>query len=60
MLTCPSLPYPGAPYEPQNEQDFAAGDMVKVELDPDIWKYLQEGHGGWNDLMNMVSGVEAG
>ena len=27
---------------------------MKVELDPDVLKLLQEGHGGWNDLMFEV------
>ena len=44
----------GAPYEPLREGEFAAGDTVKVELDPDVWKLMQNGHGGWNDLMGMV------
>ena len=44
----------GAPYEPSREEEFAAGDSVKVELDPDVWKLMQNGHGGWNDLMSMV------
>lgn len=45
----------GAPYKPQRESDFAAGDRVKVELDPDVWRLMQEGHGGWNDLMTVVN-----
>ena len=44
----------GAPYEPLREEEFSAGDTVKVELDPDVWKLMQNGHGGWNDLMGMV------
>ena len=28
---------------------------MKVALDPDIWKSMQQGHGGWNDLMATVS-----
>ena len=44
----------GAPYEPLKEGEFAAGDSVKVELDPDVWKLMQNGHGGWNDRMSMV------
>ena len=34
---------------------FAAGDRIKVVLNPDVWKLLQEDHGGWNDLMSVVS-----
>ena len=37
--------------------DLAAGDMVKVALDPDDWKAMQSGHGEWNDLMAEVSFV---
>ena len=44
----------GAPYGPSSEGEFAAGDSVKVELDPDVWKLMQNGHGGWNDRMSMV------
>lgn len=35
--------------------DLAAGDMVKVALNPDDWKAMQSGHGEWNDLMAEVS-----
>ena len=44
----------GAPCEFSGARVFAAGDVVKVELDPDVLKLLQEGHGGWNDLMFEV------
>ena len=44
----------GAPYEPPKDGEFSAGDTVKVELDPDVWKLMQNGHGGWNDLMANV------
>ena len=44
----------GAPFEPLREGEFSAGDTVKVELDPDVWKLMQNGHGGWNDLMANV------
>lgn len=45
----------GAPYEPPKETQFAAGDQIKVELDPDLWREMQMGHGGWNEAMAMVS-----
>ncbi|XP_035697228.1 E3 ubiquitin-protein ligase MIB2-like isoform X1 [Branchiostoma floridae] len=32
-------------------QNFRVGDKVKVQLDVDILKQLQEGHGGWNPKM---------
>ena len=44
----------GAAYKPPRETVLAAGDRIKVELNPDIWKIMQEGHGGWNDLMSVV------
>lgn len=44
----------GASCEFSGPRVFAAGDVVKVELDPDVLKLLQEGHGGWNDLMFEV------
>ena len=44
----------GAPYEPPQKTVLAAGDRIKVELNPDVWKVMQEGHGGWNDLMSVV------
>ena len=36
-------------------EDLAAGDNVKVELDPDMWKRMQQGHGEWNDRMAEVN-----
>ena len=39
----------------EGEFEFAAGDSVRVDLDLDSAKLLQEGHGGWRDAMNEVS-----
>ena len=36
---------------------FKAGDYVRVELELEILKALQEGHGGWNPKMAMVIGM---
>ena len=44
----------GAPYLPPNPSELSAGDAVRVELDPDLFKIAQEDHGGWNDLMAEV------
>ena len=33
---------------------FAVGDCVKVQLEVEIFKMMQEGHGGWNDDMCEV------
>ena len=34
--------------------DIAAGDTVRVDLDLETVKLLQEGHGGWDDTMAEV------
>ena len=34
---------------------FKVGDKVKTELDADILRAMQEGHGGWNPEMSQVS-----
>ena len=31
-----------------------SGDLVQVELDVEIFRMMQEGHGGWNDDMAKV------
>ena len=36
-------------------EDICTGDLVRVELDADIFKAMQEGHGGWSDPMLEVS-----
>ena len=33
-----------------------AGDGVRVELDPEVFKAAQEEHGGWGDHMAEVRG----
>ena len=39
---------------------FAAGDLAKVELDSEVLKLLQEEHGGWDDSIAGVSGHYSG
>lgn len=34
---------------------FKVGDKVRVDLDVDTLKMMQEGHGGWNPKMADVS-----
>ncbi len=34
---------------------FKVGDKVRVDLDTEILKAMQEGHGGWNPRMADVS-----
>ena len=36
------------------EFEFAAGDTVRVDLDVETAKLMQEGHGGWIDAMTDV------
>lgn len=46
----------GAPHSPPKETEIMSGDLVQVQLDPDVFKMMQnEEHGGWNDRMAMVS-----
>ena len=47
----------GAPYQdaPPVTQKLASGDNVRVQLDIEVFKAMQEGHGGWNDQMAEVS-----
>ena len=35
---------------------FKVGDKVRCDLDVEILKQMQEGHGGWNPRMGEVSG----
>ena len=37
------------------KQTFNVGDKVKVVLDKEVLKVMQEGHGGWNSKMADVS-----
>ena len=32
----------------------STGDLVRVELEPEVFRAVQEGHGGWNDMMLNV------
>ena len=34
--------------------ELSAGDGVRVELDPELFKVAQEDHGGWEDFMAEV------
>ena len=35
---------------------FGAGDKVKIAIDQEAFRAMQEGHGGWNEKMKQVSG----
>jgi len=34
---------------------LASGDNVRIQLDVDVFKAMQDGHGGWNESMADVS-----
>lgn len=37
------------------EYELSAGETVRVDLDLETTKLMQEGHGGWNDTMADVN-----
>ena len=45
------------PAPPQGQSLLASGDNVRVQLDLDVFRAMQEGHGGWNESMGEVSFV---
>ena len=47
----------GSTCESPRDGELVAGDKVKVELEFELLKLMQEGHGGWNDFMVAVSVV---
>lgn len=59
MTATPSLlrslgAFPGPPPDIPEEVMFAKGDKVKIALDQEAFRSMQEGHGGWNEKMNQV------
>ena len=38
-----------------DEEEIVAGDFVKVELDPEVFKMMQKAAGLWSDDMTAVS-----
>ena len=50
----PSGAYPGPPADVPEQIMFAAGDKVKISLDQEAFRAMQDGHGGWNEKMNQV------
>ena len=44
----------GEEYDPAVVRGLSAGDGVRVELDPGLFKIAQEEHGGWSDVMAEV------
>lgn len=41
----------------EGEFEVAAGDTVRIDLDLESVKIMQEDHGGWIEPMNSVSNV---
>ena len=37
-----------------DEEEIVAGDIVKVELNPEVFKMMHEAGGLWNDAMTEV------
>ena len=58
LCECHHLLYTGAPNVPPGAGEFASREVVKVELERDIFMLLQQGHGGWNDKMAEVYTTE--
>lgn len=51
----------GAPVDSSMDEsdfEFAAGDTVRVDLDIETVKLMQEGHGGWVDAMTEVRNIK--
>ena len=52
------MPVAATPLETEKPLcQFKTGDYVKVDLELEILKALQEGHGGWNPKMALVIGM---
>jgi len=45
----------GAPHTSSEPPGFSVGDYVRVVVDEEALKNMQEGHGGWDDLMTGAS-----
>ena len=56
MMVCPNAA--GEAVEPANPImpcPFKVGDKVRCDLETEVLKQMQEGHGGWNQRMSEVS-----
>jgi len=49
------LLYTGAPHATSKPEEVSVGDHVRIRVDDETLKAMQEGHGGWNDLMRGAS-----
>ncbi len=43
--------------EEKNVVQLVSGDSVRIQLEVEVFKSLQDGHGGWNDVMVNVSNI---
>lgn len=57
IYTDPLLTYLKCDQDTQTHK-LVTGDVVTLELDFEIVKLLQQDHGGWNDMMAEVCGLE--
>ena len=48
----------GATASPSKSDEFASGDFVRVELDLEVFRMLQEVHGEWSNGMGQVYTAE--
>ena len=53
--TSESVPVPLPVASPPRLHNYSPGDKVRVELDEEIFKMMQEGHGGWDEQLLEVS-----
>ena len=37
-----------------NEDEIVAGDLIKVDLDPEVFRMMQEAIGQWDDNISQV------
>ena len=57
MYMCHVMCVGGESGESGESEEFAAGDVVRVDLDMEIVKLMQEGHGGWTEAMTSVRDI---
>ena len=53
-MMCHSHAGLGAAVTAFEEEEIVAGDMVKVELDPEVFKMMHEAADLWKDDLSMV------
>lgn len=53
-IFCVAGEFPEVQTNPGVTHQFKVGDKVRVDLEMEILKIMQEGHGGWNPRMAEV------